>query len=174
MTACENVELKAIDNDPAKSESMPAWRVSVRAIGGARSRATPHQRRARTAPVRVATSRRGVGELIFYLRAHEDGLRSSRYWRAPTADPRALASLLEAAHGVLGVVAKRRRLFIYENVRIHLDEVDGLGSFIELESVLATPGAESPEEAHALATLVTALGLADRATIAGGYLDLGR
>lgn len=172
MTACENVELKAIDNDPAKSEH--ACRVL-----GASDRGVLVQRDTYFGVERGRLKlredpERGVGELIFYLRAHEDGLRSSRYWRAPTADPRALASLLEAAHGVLGVVAKRRRLFIYENVRIHLDEVDGLGSFIELESVLATPGAESPEEAHALATLVTALGLADRATIAGGYLDLGR
>ena len=71
-----------------------------------------------------------------------------------------------------GVVAKRRRLFLHRNVRIHLDEVDGLGSFIELESVLAVAGAESPAEAEALAEVIAALGLDGRETIAAGYLEL--
>ena len=57
-------------------------------------------------------------------------------------------------------------------MRIHLDDVEGLGSFIELESVLAVAGQESPEEARALAEVVEALGLAGRETIAGGYLEL--
>ena len=120
------------------------------------------------------TSTRGSGELIFYLRADESGLRSSSYWRAPAADPAALRELLAAAHGVLGVVAKRRRLFLHRNVRIHLDDVEGLGSFIELESVLATAGEESQAEAEALAEVIAALALAGRETIAGGYLDLMR
>jgi adenylate cyclase class IV len=115
---------------------------------------------------------RGTGEVIFYLRPHEEGLRSSSYWRAPTDDPEALRSLLSAAHGVVGVVTKRRRLFLYRNVRIHLDDVEGLGSFIELESVLAAPREESPEEARALGDVVEALGLATRETIATGYLEL--
>ena len=82
--------------------------------------------------------------------------------------PAAWRSLLAAAHGVAGVVTKRRRLFLYRNVRIHLDDVEGLGSFVELESVLAVAGAESPAEAEALAEVVAALGLAGRETIAGG------
>ena len=73
---------------------------------------------------------------------------------------------------MLGVVFKRRRLYLHHNVRIHLDDVEGLGSFIELESVLAVVGSESPAEAQALAEVVDALGLANRPTIAGGYLDL--
>ena len=71
-----------------------------------------------------------------------------------------------------GVVAKRRRLFLHRNVRIHLDDVEGLGSFVELESVLAVPGEESAAEAEALAEVVAALGLAGRETIASGYLEL--
>ena len=63
-------------------------------------------------------------------------------------------------------MTKRRRLFLHRNVRIHLDDVEGLGSFIELESVLAVAGHESAEEAAALAEVVEALGLAGRETIA--------
>jgi adenylate cyclase, class 2 len=172
MAACENVELKALDNDPVQSER------ACRTLGASDhgvlvQRDTYFGVEHGRLKLREDPERR-VGELIFYLRAHEDGLRSSRYWRVPTDEPRALASLLEAAHGVVGVVAKRRRLFIYENVRIHLDDVEGLGSFIELESVLGTPGNESPDEARALAAVVGALGLEDRETIASGYLELGR
>ena len=86
----------------------------------------------------------------------------------------ALRELLGGAHGVIGVVTKRRRLFLHRNVRIHLDDVEGLGSFVELESVLASAGRESAAEAEALAEVVAALGLGGRETIAGGYLDLER
>jgi adenylate cyclase class IV len=167
----ENIELKAADADPAESERI------CRELG-AIDRGVLAQRdtyfgveRGRL-KLREDTER-ATAELIFYLRADEPGLRSSSYWRAPTDDPAALASLLEAAHGVVGVVTKRRRLFLFENVRIHLDAVEGLGGFIELESVLATPGVESADEARALATVVGALGLDARASIAEGYLELG-
>ena len=109
----------------------------------------------------------GTGELIFYLRARESGLRSSSYWRAPASEPGALGSLLAAAHGVAGIVTKRRRVFLHRNVRIHLDDVAGLGTFIELESVLDVPGEESAAEAaQALAEVIAALDLAARETIA--------
>jgi adenylate cyclase, class 2 len=71
-------------------------------------------------------------------------------------------------------VTKRRRLFLHRNVRIHLDDVEGLGTFVELESVLAVPGNQSADEARALAEVVAALGLAGRETIAGGYLELSQ
>jgi adenylate cyclase, class 2 len=168
--ARENIELKAPDDDPGASER------TCRELG-AEDHGVLEQR---DTYFGVARGRlklredlaRGAGELIFYLRPEESGLRSSSYWRAPSADPGALRSLLEAAHGVVGVVTKRRRLFIYRNVRIHLDDVEGLGAFIELESVLAVAGKESPEEAQALAAVVDALGLASRPSIAAGYLEL--
>jgi adenylate cyclase class 2 len=172
MAERENIELKTVDDDPAASER------SCRALGAV-DHGVLAQRDTYFAVERGLLKLRedleqGVGELIFYLRPDDSGLRSSRYWRAAAADPAALASLLEAAHGTLGVVTKRRRLFIYENVRIHLDDVEGLGSFIELESVLTTPGEESADEARALARTLAALGLDGRASIAHGYLELSR
>ncbi len=38
------------------------------------------------------------------------------------------------------VVSKRRRLFLWEGVRIHLDEVEDLGNFVEFEAVLPQAG----------------------------------
>ena len=170
MGESENIELKAADADPAASER------ACRALGATHA-GTLAQRDTYYAVSRGLLKLRedtaaGTGELIFYLRAHEAGLRSSSYWRAHASDPAALRDLLTAAHGVLGVVAKRRRLYLHHSVRIHLDDVEGLGSFIELESVLAVAGRESPAEARALVEVVGALGLAGRETIAGGYLEL--
>ena len=59
---------------------------------------------------------------------------------APVAAPDELAEALDAALGTVVVVSKRRRLFLWEGVRIHLDEVDGLGSFVEFEAVLPDAG----------------------------------
>lgn len=170
MAEHENIELKARDPDPAATARACAD-LGVEDRGVLAQRDTYFAVERGLLKLREDTER-GTGELIFYLRPDQDGLRASRYWRAPAEDPLALRELLEAAHGVLGVVSKRRRLLVSQNVRIHLDEVEGLGSFIELESVLATPGVESPDEARALATVVGALGLKGRETIAGGYLEL--
>jgi adenylate cyclase class IV len=166
----ENIELKAADAYPSASER--ACRDLGAADGGLLVQRDTYFGVARGRLKLREDSERRTGELIFYLRAHESGLRSSSYWRAPTTDPEALLSLLTAAHGVVGVVTKRRRLFLHRNVRIHLDDVAGLGSFVELESVLALAGSESPAEAEALAEVVAALGLAGRETIAAGYLEL--
>jgi adenylate cyclase class 2 len=166
----ENIELKAVDDDPAASER--ACRELGAVDGGLLAQRDTYFAVAHGRLKLREDVARGTGELIFYLRPQESGPRASSYWRAPVADPGLLRSLLTAAHGVAGVVTKRRRLFLYRNVRIHLDEVEGLGSFIELESVLDVPQRESPEEAQAFAAVIDALGLAGRESIAGGYLDL--
>jgi adenylate cyclase class IV len=170
VAGSENIELKARDPDPAASER------ACRTLGAADGGVLVQRDTYFDVPHGLLKLREdvaaGTGELIFYRRALVQGLRSSRYWRAPAGDPAALADLLGAAHGVVGVVAKRRHLYLHRNVRIHLDDVEGLGSFVELESVLAVPGAESPAEAEALAEVVGALALTHRETVAGGYLEL--
>jgi adenylate cyclase class 2 len=165
-----NIELKAADADPTASER--ACRELAAVSGGTLAQRDTYFAVSRGRLKLREDTAAGTAELIFYLRADEEGLRASSYWRAPASDPEAWRSLLTAAHGVAGVVMKRRRLYLHGNVRIHLDEVDGLGSFIELESVLAVAGQESSEEAQALAEVVRALGLADTETIAQGYLEL--
>jgi adenylate cyclase len=76
------------------------------------------------------------GELIFYQRPDAEGPRESQYSISPTSDPQILTMVLSHAYGVRGVVRKRRTLFWIGQTRIHLDEVDGLGTFLELEVVL--------------------------------------
>jgi adenylate cyclase class IV len=113
----------------------------------------------------------GSGELIAYERADGVQARASDYVRVPVAEPDALREALGRALGVRGRVRKRRWLLLAGPTRIHLDEVQGLGDFLELEVVMQE--GESDEVGVATAeALIEALGLAQAPRLAGAYLDL--
>ena len=69
------------------------------------------------------------------------------------------------------VVEKARRLLLWRNVRIHLDRVEGLGDFVELEAVAASPGGLEVERDR-VEQLREALGISDEHLVAHGYADL--
>lgn len=73
------------------------------------------------------------GELIYYERDNISGPKQSNYSISKTDDPIKFKKMLSCALGIQGVVRKKRHLFIVGQTRIHLDDVDGLGYFIELE-----------------------------------------
>jgi len=113
----------------------------------------------------------GRGELIHYERADAEGPKLSDYVRAPTADPAALREALARAHGVLGHVRKSRLLLRAGATRIHLDRVEHLGDFMELEVVLRDGQTVAEGEAIAEA-LMAQLGVRGDQRLAGAYLDL--
>jgi predicted adenylyl cyclase CyaB len=79
----------------------------------------------------------GVGaQLIWYERPDQAEPKGSDYLLTPIPEPGVLRQALASALGIRGVVRKTRRIYLLQNVRIHLDEVDGLGSFLEFEAVL--------------------------------------
>lgn len=84
----------------------------------------------------------GDGQLIHYERADSTDPTLSRYDIVPTSDPTGLSKLLLAALGTGGVVRKARYYFQSGPTRIHLDEVEGLGRFLELEVALEDGQAE--------------------------------
>jgi adenylate cyclase class IV len=113
----------------------------------------------------------GSGELIHYARADAAGPKLSDYVRAPTNDPAALRDALTRAHGVIGRVRKVRHLLMAGATRIHLDRVEGLGDFLELEVVLRE--GQSAEDGEAIAArLLRELNIDPAQHIAGAYLDL--
>jgi predicted adenylyl cyclase CyaB len=77
------------------------------------------------------------GQLIFYQRSDSAGPKESYYVISPTSSPETLRQALSLAHGVVGRVRKHRTLFMVGRTRVHLDKVEGLGDFLELEVVLA-------------------------------------
>jgi adenylate cyclase, class 2 len=111
-----------------------------------------------------------AAELIFYERADEAVERESNYQIAQVAYPEILKDVLARAFGILVCVEKSRRLLLWHEVRIHLDEVPGLGSFIELEAVAPTDSDLTVEYRH-IAELREVLGIATERILAAGYSD---
>jgi homotetrameric cytidine deaminase len=150
-----NVELKAVDPDPTRS-------LEVCRQLGAEDRGVLRQRdtyfRARAGRLKLREQEPGGAVLIQYDRPDAAAARESRYRLAPVGDPEALRAALDAALGTLVVVDKDRRLLLWEGVRIHLDSVRGLGSFVELEGV-APPGSDLAGEREKVARLQQALGI---------------
>lgn len=111
------------------------------------------------------------GQLIFYARPDQAGPKESFYILSPTDSPDTLRDALTAAYGTGGRVRKVRTLFLVGRTRVHLDRVEGLGDFLELEVVLrdGEPAEAGVAEAHAL---MAQLGVAADALIDGAYVDL--
>lgn len=112
-----------------------------------------------------------AAELIAYARADHVEVRGSDYHVAPVESPGPLKRGLASALGVRLVVVKRRELLLWHNVRIHLDEVEGLGSFVEFEAVIGD-GEDEPTARERVATLAAALSLRPEDRIATSYSDL--
>ena len=108
-------------------------------------------------------------ELIFYNRPNKKGSRYSEYFILPVYDAKLTNELCTSAFGQKVVVEKKRRLFLYKNSRIHLDEVRGLGTFIEFE-VIEKHGKRQAQKL--LALLATEFGIKPATTIAVSYSDL--
>ena len=112
-----------------------------------------------------------AGELIYYVRPDRPGPKESRYFLAPTNSPATLREVLTSAYGSCGRVKKIRQLLMIGRTRVHLDEVEGLGSFLELEVVLAD--GESLEAGVGEANeLIARLGLDAADLVEGAYVDL--
>jgi predicted adenylyl cyclase CyaB len=111
------------------------------------------------------------GELIYYERPDDTAPRESNYVLVPTAEPDRLRDVLAASHGIVGVVRKRRTVIMVDRTRVHLDEVEGLGTFVELEVVL---GDGEPAESGVVEArrLMMALDIQETQLVSHAYIDL--
>jgi len=163
-----NVELKARDSYPDRTLER-TLALGAEDHGELRQRdtyfAAPHGR------LKLREQEPGGAELIAYERPDAAEARESRYRITPVADPATTAEALDAALGTVVVVDKRRRLLLWEGVRIHLDRVGGLGDFVELEGV-AADDSDLAREGALVARLRAELGIADDALEPRGYADL--
>ena len=73
--------------------------------------------------------------LIFYERADEQGPKVSNVTLYKPGPGEGLRDVLAQALGVLVVVDKRREIYFIDNVKFHLDRVEGLGAFAEIEAI---------------------------------------
>jgi predicted adenylyl cyclase CyaB len=111
------------------------------------------------------------GQLIFYRRPDSFGPKESFYVISPISSPDTLRQALALAYGEAGRVIKHRTLFLAGRTRIHLDRVEGLGDFLELEVVLAD-GEANETGASVADELLDKLGIARDQLIDGAYVDM--
>ncbi len=121
--------------------------------------------------LKLRTLSPSAGELIFYRRADQQGPKESFYQLTPTHEPDRLRETISLAWGQIGRVQKKRTLLLVGRTRIHLDRVQGLGHFLELEVVLEEdePLEAGMQEANDIMAL---LGVEPSRLIEGAYLDL--
>ena len=111
------------------------------------------------------------GELIYYERPDAEGPKASTYDIARTPNPESLRRVLSTGLGVRGTVIKERWLYLVGPTRIHLDQVEGLGAYMELEVVMEE--GQDPEEGVRIAHgLMDQLGVGENDLVEGAYIDL--
>jgi len=113
-----------------------------------------------------------AAEVIGYARPEAAGSRWSDYRRVPIPAEQAdeLRDALDSACGIASVVRKQRAVGVWRSTRIHLDTVEGLGCFVELETAVEDGG--DAEAATEFAAAVALLGLERFAPVAGSYGEM--
>ncbi|MCB0281685.1 MAG: class IV adenylate cyclase [Calditrichae bacterium] len=130
----KNIEIKAECTDPEKVESIiieKGWK-----SGGVENQKdtffnVPNGR------LKLRETNENQAVLIPYFRPDMNTLRDSEYVLLKTDETRQALSILKKMFGIRWIVSKKRKIYFYDNIRIHLDEVDSLGSFIEFEGVIS-------------------------------------
>ncbi len=110
------------------------------------------------------------GQVIHYERSDVAGPKRSDYEVASTNDPISMRSILKNIFGILIEVEKTRQVWLWENVRIHLDDVKGLGNFVELEALTEEQGIIESE--RRIETLMRALEIEKIDLVEHSYSDL--
>ena len=113
----------------------------------------------------------GSGELIYYIRADSSGPKVSQYEISVINEPESLKNILTSSLGVRGVIKKQRTLYKIGLTRIHFDQVEGLGNFIELEFVMQK-NTSKKEALKTVENLMEKLEIQDNHLINTAYIDM--
>jgi predicted adenylyl cyclase CyaB len=166
-----NIEIKARLKDIAEAEAV------AQRLAGPSPHAHLHQIdtyfkvRSGRLKLRESSGDKPGAELLFYRREDHAGPKRSNYELIPVPDPALLKSVLASALGISVVVEKDRTVYLYKNVRIHLDKVTRLGSFLEFEAVMPD-GTPDEEGKHLLQSLLQEFSVAPEDLIDGSYSDM--
>jgi len=122
--------------------------------------------------LKIRESSLGPNSLILYEREDKESPKRSSYVLVDIGSTAAsLRELLAQALGMTVQVRKKRRIFLHGQTRIHLDEVESLGSFVEFEYVLQDD--ESPEAGISeVERLRRIFGIGEAALVSVSYSDL--
>lgn len=162
----KNLELKAPLADAAAAEALCR---SLGAVDGGLLRQLDTYFGAPRGRLKLRELNGIEAQLIGYVRHEAAAQRYSHFRVVSVADPAGMKALLTETMGLRGTVAKRRRLYLWNDCRIHLDQVEGLGSFVEFE--VLSQGDEASDRER-MAALMGHFGLADHDAIRASYSDL--
>jgi predicted adenylyl cyclase CyaB len=163
-----NIELKARAADPRRQREA-ASALSEAAPGVIRQEDYFFRLERGRLKLRILDA--GRGELIYYEREDRSDPKPSEYLIAAAEDPHPLRRVLERALGLRGRVTKTRTLYRSGRTRIHLDEVEGLGTFLELE-VMLRPEESAEDGIREARTLAGSLGIRTEDLLDRAYIDL--
>ena len=172
MAPRRNVELKARDPDP-EATLRAALGHGAEDHGVLRQRDTYFGTLDGRLKLREETRPDGTShaQLVSYSRPDAATARTSAYHLVDVPDPASLTEALDATLGTAVVVDKHRHLLLWRDVRIHLDDVDGLGTWIELEAV-APPDSDLTTEHQKVGELRDVLDMPDERVVSEGYAAL--
>ncbi len=163
-----NIELKARLHD------LPAARRVAEALATERLEAQDQidtYFRCTTGRLKLRQISGQTAQLIWYMRTTDSLPKASDYYLAPVPRPETLIAVLRGAIGIVNVVRKRREIYLWHNVRIHLDNVEGLGQFLEFEAVLS-PEFDDTAGRRQLDNLLTRFNIRSEDLLAGSYTDM--
>ena len=127
----------------------------------------------RTGRLKLRETDTRPAQLVWYARPDEQGPKTSKYLLVPVEDAAGLKRALAAALDIRSLVSKRREVYLYHNVRIHLDEVQGLGTFLEFEAVLEPDQNEADGRAQ-VERLAGQFGVAASDLLDGSYGEMAK
>jgi predicted adenylyl cyclase CyaB len=108
--------------------------------------------------------------LIPYLRPDTSGPKKSDYDRLTSEDGKKTKDLFSKILGTIKVIKKSRDIYLINNVRVHLDDVEGLGTFLEFEAVYEDSSQECSER-EKITELLKAFNIQDQDLITHSYSD---
>jgi predicted adenylyl cyclase CyaB len=169
MQAQANVEIKA------RCADLAAARRRVEGLRGRRvglDRQVDTYFRTDRGRLKLRESSLSGGQLVPYLRPDRRGPRRSDYRLIPVEDPAGVSRLLGEILGVHRVVRKEREIWLIDNVRVHLDRVEGLGTFLELEAVFDGSAEAAPGQEARVRRLMAELGVEEGDLVPVSYEGL--
>ena len=163
-----NIEVKATYPDLSKGRRIA---IDLGAEGLGRERQVDTYFRVSSGRLKLRESDVRGAQLIPYRRPDDSGPKRSEYETIAIANPAGVRGILSDILGVIATVDKLREVYLIDRTRIHLDDVKGLGSFIEFEAMLKDDEAEQEGRARA-EKLIKAFGVERSDLLSGSYCEL--
>ncbi|MFW6282897.1 MAG: class IV adenylate cyclase [Minisyncoccales bacterium] len=110
--------------------------------------------------------------LIHYNRADKEGPKQSDITLFKTDPQSSLKEILTKALGILVIVDKKRRIYFIDNVKFHIDTVEKLGTFIEIEAISKNNNIEEKKLLEQCNYYIDLLEISKEDLISKSYSDL--